>query len=335
MSRNVSSSILSVALAASALAGIAACDTEGPVQLVSPGGTIASTAPSAIKNKPTFYFNGILFVSNYQVASGEVYSMNPDGSGVTRLTFADDTADASPDVNPAGPSFVWVRRPAGGILGEIYSQNLDGTKRKQLTSLGTTVGYPRYSPDGKKIAFAAWMPNIGPEIHVMNADGSGITRLTWTAGKSSYPSWSPDGSRIAFQSNDASGATSIWVMNADGSNQQQILACGWPGCHRPKFSPVANEIVVEHIDFSPLTIIDGTTGGQLGYIPQPNHDMYPTWSKDGMKIIFASQRSQNGGLDLFSTVPVRASMTAPLPSPPPVDRLTSFIGNELSAAYSR
>jgi Tol biopolymer transport system component len=59
--------------------------------------------------------------------------------------------------------------------------------------------------------------------------------------------------------------------------------------------------------------------------------MQPTWSKDGTKIIFESQRGNNGGLDLFATVPVRGPVTAP----PPVVRLTSFIGNEAMAAYSR
>jgi TolB protein len=289
----------------------------------------ASAALIPLKIKPTFYFNGILFTGTHDAASGEIYSMNPDGSGVVRLT-QDDSTDIYPDVSPAGPSFIWERRAAGSLIGEIYSQNLDGTKRKQLTSLNTSVAYPRYSPDGSKIAFSVWVPVVGPEIFVMNANGSGIIRLTFSGRKAGYPSWSPDGSKIAFQANDNNGVPGVWVMTANGGNQAQIATCPLPGCARPKFSPVANEIAVEHLDVIGIFVVDATTGAQTGYIPNPDHDMEATWSKDGSKIIFTSQRSQNGGLDLFATVPMRRGATAP----PPVDRLTKFIGNEVTPAYS-
>ena len=329
MSRTLSISIRNLTLVTSALAGIAACQDQGPVQPLSPS-NVEAAGPSMVKNKPTLYFNGILFTGQQDAASGEIYSMNPDGSGVFRLT-QDDSTDLYPDVSPKGPSFTWIRRANGSLLSEIYTQNLDGTKRKRLTSMGTSVTYPRYSPDGSKIAFAATVPGVGPEIFVMNADGSGIVRLTTSGRKATAPSWSPDGSQIAFQANDNSGSPGVWVMTASGGNQTLITACAWPGCTHPKWSPVANEIAVDHVDFSGIMVVDATTGAQTAYIPGSDHDGMPTWSKDGTKIIFASQRSQNGGLDLYSTVPLRGGVTAP----PPVDRLTAFAGNEMTPAYSR
>ena len=255
--------------------------------------------------------------------------MNPDGSNVTRLTF-DDMSDAYADLNPNGSSFIWLRRLPGQLPGEFYTQNLDGTNRKQLTNFGGTIGYPHYSPDGSKIAFAKWLAT-GPEIFVMNANGGNVKQLTSLKARAGHPSWSPDGSKISFQADNAAGDNSIWTMNADGSNQTMILSCVYPGCVRPKWSPVANEIVAERIDIGGIFVIDATTGVQLGYIPNPNHDMEPTWSKDGTQIIFESWRGNNGGLDLFATVPMRGGVTAP----PPVVHLTSFIGNEITAAYSR
>jgi TolB protein len=329
MSRTSSTSIRSLLLVTSAVVGIAACDPQGPVQPTTPT-TSAPTGASAIKIKPTFYFNGILFTGQQDAASGELYSMNPDGSGVFRLT-QDDSTDLYPDLSPKGPSFIWIRRANGSLVSEIYSQNLDGTKRKRLTSLGTSTTYPRYSPDGSKIAFAATIPGVGSEIFVMNANGTGITRLTWSGRKATAPSWSPDGSKIAYQANDNMGAPGVWVMRASGDQQTLVAACAWPGCTHPRWSPVANEIAFDHVDFSGIVVVDATTGAQTAYIPGSDHDIEPTWSKDGTKIIFASQRSQNGGLDLYSTVPVRGGVTAP----PPVVRLTSFPGNEMTPAYSR
>jgi TolB protein len=328
MSRNISISTR-LSVAALALVGITACQEQSPVQPSSPTNQVGASAPSAIKIKPQFYFNGILFTGTHDAASGELYSMNPDGSNVTRLTF-DDSSDVYADVSPTGPSFIWLRRANGSLQGEFYTQNFDGTNRKKLTNFGVPIGYPHYSPDGSKIAFAKWLAT-GPEIFVMNAAGNNVKQLTSLNAGAGTPSWSPDGSKIAFQADNAAGVNSIWTMDADGSNQTMILSCAYPGCVRPKWSPVANEIAAERIDIGGIFVIDATTGAQTGYIPNPDHDMQPTWSKDGTKIIFESLRSQNGGLDLFATVPLRGPVTAP----PPVVRLTSFIGNEAMPAYSK
>jgi Tol biopolymer transport system component len=94
---------------------------------------------------------------------------------------------------------------------------------------------------------------------------------------------------------------------------------------------VANEIAVEHIDGSGIFVIDATLGAQTAYIPSSMNDMMPTWSKDGIRIIFSSLRSNNGTYDLFSTTPIRGGATMP----PPVDRLTTLLGSEMSPAYSR
>jgi TolB protein len=332
MSRTLSISIRTLALAASTLAGIAACHDQDPVQPKLPNAQVAAEngQTSFIKNKPQFYFNGIMFTGTHDAPSGELYTANPDGSGVTRVTF-DDSSDVYPDVSPVGPSFIWARRTNGVQISEIYSQNFDGTHRKRLTSLNTTITYPRYSPDGTKIVFAAVVGMLGPEIFVMNANGTGITRLTFTGKTSTSPSWSPDGSMIAFSSYDNNGIPGVWTMTANGSFQKLVKTCPQPGCVRLKWSPVANELAVEHLDGSGIFVIDATTGAQAAYIPGSVDDMMPTWSKDGSKIVFASHRSQNGAYDLYSTIPMRRTMTVP----PSVDRLTSFIGQEVYPAYSR
>ena len=253
--------------------------------------------------------------------------MNPDGTGVVRLTN-DNLTDADPDVSPTGPAFVWARFGADGTS-EIYSQNLDGSSRKQLTSLGNAVS-PRYSPNGAMVAFSARNSATGSEIYTMNADGTGVAQLTTTGGNAGVPSWSPDGSKIAFRRNDSKGVPSVWVMNATGSGLTMVKSCAAPGCDHPQWSPVANEIAVDRIDGGGIFITDATTGAPTGLIPASQSDRMPAWSKDGLTIIFSSGRSGNGTLDLFSTQPVRRN---PL-KPPPVERLTTLLGNETSPASS-
>jgi tricorn protease-like protein len=57
--------------------------------------------------------------------------------------------------------------------GEIYTMNVNGTGRTQLTGNKGQDFDPAWSPDGTKVVFAR-----NEDIYVMNADGSGQTNLT-------------------------------------------------------------------------------------------------------------------------------------------------------------
>lgn len=60
---------------------------------------------------------------------------------------------------------------------DIYKMNSDGSSVARLTNMGVGDAFPKWSPDGTKIAFGS--SSIGHiEVYVMNADGSGVTRLT-------------------------------------------------------------------------------------------------------------------------------------------------------------
>lgn len=329
MSRNITLSIRRLAVLASALAAMAACQDEGPVQPAAPKAT--ASVPQGIKTpKPQFYFNGIVFTGYYDNTIGELYSMNLDGTNVTRLTF-DDSTDTAVDLSPDGKTMVWNKREPGNFnVTELFTGNIDGTNRKQLTHFGTIVGYAKYSPDGSKIAFMMRLPSLAYEIFVMNANGSNVKQLTSLNRRATVPSWSPDGSKIAFQADNVSGSESIWTMNADGSNQKLLLSCLKPGCLRPKWSPVANEIVFERLLTGGLYVIDASTAMEVGYVANPNHDMYAAWTKDGKQLVFGSWRANAPGdmtSHLFITAPVRGPVTAP----PPVIQLTSGKGEGIPA----
>ena len=171
----------------------------------------------------------IAFTSNQDaVTRGEgfatdwdVYTMNPDGSGVVNLT-PDDPANPSYDFgatwSPDGSRIAFSTDRDGNA--EIYVMDQFGGNLVNLTNNGASDGHPAWSPDGTKILFRSDR-NGNDEIYVMNADGTNQTRLTNNAAIDYLPNWSPDGTKIAFTSY-RTGNGDIYSMNANGSGLKRL-----------------------------------------------------------------------------------------------------------------
>src|SRR5215203_3811788 len=89
----------------------------------------------------------------------EIFTMNPDGTGVRQLTF-NDVEDAEPALSPDGVKIAYMSRgdqtsnPEGDL--EIYGMKAsDGSGKKNLSNNGLGVDdySPVFSPDGRKIAY--------------------------------------------------------------------------------------------------------------------------------------------------------------------------------------
>jgi Tol biopolymer transport system component len=108
---------------------------------------------------------------------------------------------------------------------EIWVCAADGSNAVQLTHVGGPVtGTPRWSPDGRRIAFDS-RPAGNADIFVIGAEGGALRRLTDQPGEDARPAWSPDGKWIYFSS-DRSGRQEIWRMPADGGQAVQITKKG-------------------------------------------------------------------------------------------------------------
>lgn len=144
---------------------------------------------------------------------------------------------------------------------EIYSSDLQGKNRQQLTK---TKGYDAeasYSPDGKWIAFASNRrgysdklsdedqkifqqdPSYMMDIYIMKADGSQVKQLTDVRGYDGGPFFSADGKKITWRRFSANGTTAeIYTMNTDGTDQKPLThlnAMSWA----PYFHPSGDYLI--------------------------------------------------------------------------------------------
>jgi Tol biopolymer transport system component len=210
----------------------------------------------------------------------EIFTMNPDGTGLQQLT-----SNAASDLDPAWSADgkqIAFESDRDGSFG-IYVMKADGSGQTQLTSLSPDPSTPQYSwdrpawsPDGTKIAFAS-----GGDIYVINIDGSGLKNLTNSPGSEYGPSWSPDGTKIAF----ASGID-IYVMDAGGSEPTNLTGGGtdcWASVSTdwsPDGSKIAFQCNISDSEQIWVMNADGSDISQLTF------GELPSWSPDGKKIAF-------------------------------------------------
>ena len=77
----------------------------------------------------------------------EIFTMNPDGSGVRQLTF-NESYDFNPAFSPSGKKIAFETKRDGNF--EIYKMNADGTRQVNLTDNAAGGDFePSYSPDGE------------------------------------------------------------------------------------------------------------------------------------------------------------------------------------------
>lgn len=235
---------------------------------------------------------GVVFVAN---RTGEEI-----GQGKTQQTVSTPAADTA-----ANGLIVYSCCPATLEQGDIYTQKLDGSGKKQLTHTTTgTNTHPSWSPDGTKIVFMSSRTGH-QEIWVMDADGGNQKQLTHTDTTviNHLPSYSFDGNRIIFTSTRDAGAglNQAWVMNADGSDQKILFKTEYP-LAAPSFSPDGKKVVFGMLkpdsassgtgtDIQVYTAnTDGTDMRQLT-TPQDaefSDSTVPIYSPDGKKIAFWS-----------------------------------------------
>jgi TolB protein len=230
------------------------------------------------------YDTKIAFVTRHRTSS-DIYTINFDGSGLTRITGNRSIALAlrwSPDGRIL--SFTSYRDGSP----DLYTYNLSAkTTRKIAGFEGINLG-GGWSPNSRRLLLTL-SKDGNEEVYVMDIGSRLMTRLTYNFSIDVSATWSPDGQKIAFVS-DRAGSPQIYIMDADGNNVRRLTYDGRYNTS-PAWSPRGKSIAFEGMVGGRYQIFtineDGTGMRQLTSERGDNES--PSWSPDGRFIVFSSR----------------------------------------------
>ena len=243
--------------------------------------------------------------------SSNVFTIEPDGSGIAPLPVGELPRSSFPAWSPDGIHIAFASRAAGASGGaDIYVQRADGSDQHRLTDDPADDTYPSWSPDGTKIVFASRRGGSTFDLYVMNADGTDETQVTDLARDEWQPAWAPDGEKIAFTheyTTEIQLFTSIFLINPDGSGLSELRTGHSSQDSDPNWSPTGSQITFwsnRDDGNAEVYVMDRDGTNQTRLTNDPGLDISPAWSPDGTKIIFSHADGGNfPPINLFTMNP--------------------------------
>lgn len=219
---------------------------------------------------------------------------------------------------PPGPTRL-LRQPtisqthvAFTYAGNIWVAERAGGAARRLTSFAGAAGSPKFSPDGRLIAFsAAYSGNT--DVYVVPVEGGEPRRLTWHPGADTVQGWTPDGRAVMFASGRdtwaPTGAPRFWTVPVEGGIESPLsIPRGYQGEIAPDNTRIAYRLNTswdeERRNYRggqnrPIWIVDFTTHDLVTPPWDNSKDTDPTWIGD--TVYFLSDRDGVTNVWAFET----------------------------------
>jgi len=196
----------------------------------------------------------------------------------------------SPDGTRVAYDVGWIDREKSEYRSAVWVAPLDGSgEPRQFTSGEKRDGSPRWSPDGRWLAFTSnrGADKTPSQLYVLPADGGEPRRLTDAKEGVESPAWSPDSSRIAFlrrvrdeayeEEDDSKRAPRRFTRGL-----YKLDSVGWVGDRR-------KHLFVVDLDGEERQLTEGDC-----------EDDDFAWTADGARLVFASLRGERWDVDMVT-----------------------------------
>ena len=167
---------------------------------------------------------------------------------------------------------------------------------------------PRFSPDGKRLAFGLNNSGLG-ELWVYDFDRQTTTQLTFGARLARSPAWTPDGKHIVLAAGGKQGGYDLWWVRSDGVGDPQLIlnsegSLDYPSSFTPDGKRLAYFVDGGQGSFDiwtlPLDTADPDhpkAGRPEPFLHTPASEIQPEFSPDGKWIAYASD--ENGMNEVY------------------------------------
>jgi Tol biopolymer transport system component len=258
------------------------------VGLISGGSLIQITNDLNLKSRPSWSPDGsaIAFARLNESGIWDIWEVPALGGTPRRLILNATDPAWSPDSHSIAyenlsNQTIWVANASGQSARQVLPPQP-----------GWQETEPRFSPDGRKIAFAARSGDAGPygELELADLDSGKTQTLTHDGALAISPAWSPDGRFIYFASSRG-GTMNIWRISADGSELGQITAGEGDDAEldisangkRIVFSTLRENIGIAQLD---LQAKPGQQSVKLLTTDPARNHFGPTYSPDGKRLAY-------------------------------------------------
>lgn len=194
--------------------------------------------------------------------------------------------------------------------GDLWIMPKGSGQAVQITHSPGEESYPKFSPDGKEIAYSASY-NGNTDVYVMPATGGVPTRVTYASFNDRMVEWHPDGKRILFASRREASTPRVnqfFMVDKTGGMPVRLAV---PYGELAAFSPDGNKLayitkITENYPFkryrggltSDVIVYDLQTNKAENITTSTANDGKPAWA--GNKIYFLSDQDKNMRLNIWS-----------------------------------
>jgi eukaryotic-like serine/threonine-protein kinase len=176
--------------------------------------------------------------------------------------------------------------------GTLWRSKVDGSQKLQLVAPPMVAYLPRWSPDGKQLAFFGHPPGQPFQIYLIPASGGAPELLYRGNTNLADPVWAPDGKSLVFGENSLNNqGSAIYVLDLKTRSATKLE--GSDGLYSPRWSPNGRYIAAIPLDSLKLMLFDFTTRKwtELAKI----FVAYPVWSRDSRYVYFDGILDNNEG----------------------------------------